>query len=654
MESRTNPPLPLPTLRDTCARYLKSLRPLLQPRDLAKTELVVSEFERSDVAAKMQSLLEAKATSEPNWLEVWWEALAYLQPRYGCALRVNPAACFLLPPAPQLQRAARLLHATAEYYLMMMKGELPKETLMKLPLCQFQFQRIFSTWREPCEGMDTIHTVRGQTHAVVIVSGHFFAVELLKRAKDGALFELESVASIHRSLHEIMETVSRVFDPLGPGQSPAPFTSLDDRDTWAGLKKDIRESHPINASSLKSVDEALTVLILERDVVGAKDVTVEELPSNADSTTDLFRQNLGGDARNRWFDKLCYIVYRNGVCGGNGEHSVADAIVAVIMWSWVCDRVTEGEENADDSFFYTWRSSRGPDGEKKAWAEAPAVPYELLRWRLSTAIEQLVDEAATDFYTRQRCKVDAKVLKFRTFGRRLLRWSKIPPDAFIQMAIQLAYERATHRGRVPVYESAHTRLFHHGRTSTVRSCTDQSAAFVASMADLSRELISKPETKARVRKLLVEAMQNHTMLTADALQAQGVDRHLLGLQVAASLSGVDPSKLPLFADPAYATSGGGGTYVLSTSNVTAGNLADPKVIGGFMPMVEKGVVSLVRHLRAFSNQIEALCILRFQYLYRRVCAILCGTQNCTSSSRAGKTLIRDAALKSFQALFAIP
>lgn len=58
------------------------------------------------------------------------------------------------------------------------------------------------------------------------------------------------------------------------------------------------------------------------------------------------------------------------------------------------------------------------------------------------------------------------------------------PDAFIQMALQLAWYRT--RGTVTAtYETALTRLFHHGRTETIRSLSSDSQAFVLAMGDMS-------------------------------------------------------------------------------------------------------------------------------------------------------------------------
>jgi len=53
----------------------------------------------------------------------------------------------------------------------------------------------------------------------------------------------------------------------------------------------------------------------------------------------------------------------------------------------------------------------------------------------------------------------------------------VSPDAYIQLALQLAYYRDAGRF-VLTYEASMTRLFLHGRTETVRSLTQESCNFV--------------------------------------------------------------------------------------------------------------------------------------------------------------------------------
>lgn len=68
------------------------------------------------------------------------------------------------------------------------------------------------------------------------------------------------------------------------------------------------------------------------------------------------------------------------------------------------------------------------------------------------------------------------------YGKGFMKKCRISPDAFIQMALQLAYYRDAGRFSL-TYEASMTRLFREGRTETVRPCTIESAAWVKSMLD---------------------------------------------------------------------------------------------------------------------------------------------------------------------------
>lgn len=98
---------------------------------------------------------------------------------------------------------------------------------------------------------------------------------------------------------------------------------------------------------------------------------------------------------------------------------------------------------------------------------------------------------------------------FHEFGKGLIKKCRTSPDAFIQMALQLAQfrvrvgaSRRPSRGMRAqlffllhcfsnplqdqglfclTYESSMTRMFRDGRTETVRSCTSEAVAFVRAM-----------------------------------------------------------------------------------------------------------------------------------------------------------------------------
>lgn len=62
--------------------------------------------------------------------------------------------------------------------------------------------------------------------------------------------------------------------------------------------------------------------------------------------------------------------------------------------------------------------------------------------------------------------------------------SGFSPDAYIQLAMQLAWYH-TMGEFTATYETALTRMFHKGRTKTIRTLSEESRAFVLAMADCS-------------------------------------------------------------------------------------------------------------------------------------------------------------------------
>ena len=80
--------------------------------------------------------------------------------------------------------------------------------------------------------------------------------------------------------------------------------------------------------------------------------------------------------------------------------------------------------------------------------------------------------------------VDLHILAFSDFGKGVIKKCKVSPDAFIQMALQLAYFRDIGKHHL-TYEASMTRLFREGRTETVRSCSIESSDWVKSMVSQS-------------------------------------------------------------------------------------------------------------------------------------------------------------------------
>jgi len=82
-------------------------------------------------------------------------------------------------------------------------------------------------------------------------------------------------------------------------------------------------------------------------------------------------------------------------------------------------------------------------------------------------------------------------------------------------------------------------------------------------------------------RLFREACRKHIELMKEAVDGQGIDRHLLGLQLIAASEGLPTPAI--FTDKAWTASGGGGNFVLSTSCV-----GFSRIIGGCPAMVKDG------------------------------------------------------------------
>jgi carnitine O-palmitoyltransferase 1 len=102
-----------------------------------------------------------------------------------------------------------------------------------------------------------------------------------------------------------------------------------------------------------------------------------------------------------------------------------------------------------------------------------------LMWDLTPEVEQLImnsyDEAMA-----VADNTDLHIYIHDLFGKKEFKRCKTSPDAFIQMALQLAYYNEFGRNDL-TYESSMTRLFRYGRTETIRSSSIESCNWVKSM-----------------------------------------------------------------------------------------------------------------------------------------------------------------------------
>lgn len=483
------PRLPLPALRDSAQRFLRWCEPLLDSAQFTATETAVEEFLSPESPAwALHSELERVDASQDSrsWLDDYWPS-QYLGARGRVALDVNYFFLLADREGDQCERAADLLAAAVDFKRRVDAEEVPPEAPRGRPQSMEQLKRLFGTTRIPGETMDTVRTPYSPEHPgpsrarhiVVLSHGHMFAFDVLD--PDGRPYTPDELTT---GLRELLAAVS---EQTAPGQSIGHLTTKG-RTEWARSRRALLEVDPANPAALETVEAALLCLTLEGDTPADDRAAAERL--------------LHGDSANRWFDKvLGFVVFPDGRAGLNCEHSTLDGTTAASFL------------NAVDAFSVPART--GTDsGRVPGFAPVEFVLDEALRADIRESGEAFADYAAqgvnTTFSSREFNSERAKALG-------------VSPDAFIQLAFQLAHKRA--KGRPgSVYESISSRQYHYGRTESMRVITPESVAFV--------EAMENPDADAGAREAAARAAARQHSARAKGCQVgEGPERHLWTLEL---------------------------------------------------------------------------------------------------------------------------
>ena len=154
-----------------------------------------------------------------------------------------------------------------------------------------------------------------------------------------------------------------------------------------------------------------------------------------------------------------------------------------------------------------------------------------------------------------------QVQSFQGYGSTFIKKAGYSPDAYVQMAMQLATYRLFGE-QAGTYEATQVRPFLHGRTETTRSVSPASEAFVKYMG--LRPKYDEHDTAVRKQKLdlLRAAVSSHVEYIGKAAAAHGVDRHFLGLSMLVQDDEVAPV---LYSHPLFIRSK---RWRVSTSHLT--------------------------------------------------------------------------------------
>ncbi|KAM9338278.1 carnitine O-acetyltransferase [Symphorus nematophorus] len=521
------PTLPVPPLQQTCERYITALEPIIEEDELKYTKELVDDFKKAGgVGERLQRDLEKRARSTDNWLSAWWVQVAYLEYRLPVVVHSSPG--LVLPrmnfrdKQGQIRFAAKLIAGVLDFKTMIDNETLPVEYLGGKPLCMNQYYEVLSSCRIPGLKKDSIvnhaKSSRPPRHITVVHNFQFFVLDVYNSdgsplTADQLFLQLERICSSSQETDTV---------PVG-------ILTTQHRDAWGKAYVNLMKDKT-NKESVSAIQRSIFTLCLD----GAMPRVSDDMYRSCAAVQMLHGGGSQWNSGNRWFDKtLQFIIGEDGTCGANYEHAPAEGppIVALI------DHVVE----------YT---------RKPEMIRSPMVPLPMpkkLHFSITPEIKKDIEEAKNSMNTLAQ-DLDMRVIVFGHFGKNVPKAYKMSPDAFIQVALQLAYYRM-YRRCCATYESASLRMFRLGRTDTIRSASNAAAAFVKAFDDPSKQNTEKVD-------LMEKAVKAHRAYTNMAISGQAIDRHLLGLKMVAV---EEKLSIPdVFKDTAYAKAL---HYQLSTSQV---------------------------------------------------------------------------------------
>lgn len=524
------PPLPVPSLQQTMDKYLLAVKPLVDEEDYEYTKDLVKDFLKPNGDGEMlHDKLLQKAKTEKNWLAAWWDNAAYFDCRSPVVITTSPGLAFPKFPVTDktghLKYAARVISSVLKFKNLLDTEAIPVDMMGKSPLCMMQYLKLLCSCRIPLPVRDEVVVAPKGTvkHVLVAHNNEFYVLNVYNGNQ--LLSEGELVTQMEKILH----------NSEAPEEAVGVLTSAD-RTIWAKQRKRLLKDNR-NKANLEAMENAIFVLCLDKPPPPSTQApSVMEMPSSSITA----RQCLHGDgtncnSANRWFDKITQIcVSEDGHAGMCYEHSAAEGPPVAALCNYII-------ENLD-----------GHQVIKPAQANHLEPPSKL-RWNLTNKVKEEIQQSAADLDS-MISDIDLRCFVYNGYGKDFVKKQKMSPDAWVQMAFQLTFYRL-HNHNPPTYETGSTRKFMLGRTDTIRSASIASSEFVKAM-------VSPNKTNAEKLDLMNKAIEAHTKYTKETVNGQAIDRHLLGMKLAAIESGMKLHELFIDSSYQYALH-----YKLSTSQV---------------------------------------------------------------------------------------
>lgn len=535
------PLMPVPDLKITCRKLIEWAEPLLTEEESIRTREVIEQFLQSGgEGEKLQNeLIEwSHQHAQSNWSAPVWRNL-YLESRDS--LVINSNVFYYLKSkldekaSSQANIAAALIVSVYNFIALVDNEELTVDMQKELPLCMNQYNNLFSSIRIAQPGTDEFKVSSSRKHIVVMHNMRMYKIDILDtagsiRCPAAIEFDLECILSIP-----------------GEGQNLGLLTTMQ-RDDWAESRADLLQVSANNKNAMTVVEEAAFVLCLDE--------------SDPEEITQVSKQLLHGEGRDRFFDKsLQFIVFKNGKTGVNFEHTGVDGSVMLRLIAHIYDTI--------DKVSFDKRTVSAQTMQ----AVSPSV--EEIEFDLDDALKQTICTAA-DSFSQHTANTQTRVLNFTQFGKNQIKQFGVSPDAFVQMALQLA-EYKLYGKCYSAYEAVMTRMFLDGRIDVLYTVSPESTLFIHNILDADCSRQTKIDS-------LINAARKHIERANECRLGHGVYSHFLALKYRYKEAGrnIGITALPeIFTDKGYQT--------LNHSVVCTSTTSDYGVeLAGYGPIVDDG------------------------------------------------------------------
>ncbi|KAG0260950.1 hypothetical protein BG011_001456, partial [Mortierella polycephala] len=278
----TLPKLPVPTLEETLAKYLRSIEPLTTPEELERSKTLAKDFLKPGGLGRtlQQRLLDVDRAAPDNWLDdTWWISKAYHEWREPLLINSNwyilmrndlnhPTVFHSTEENPayttfQVKRAAHVAQQLLDYTEALFSQNIPIEKTKAGPLCMHQYTQLLGVTRIPQHGCDRLAYMpfpSPSKHIVLIIDDQFFKINVYskenKRLLDG---------DMERQFLNAIAQLKQI-----KASAPVGLLTCDQRDAWTKAREHLVVLDPKNRESLQVIEDALFCVTLDSSAEATK------------------------------------------------------------------------------------------------------------------------------------------------------------------------------------------------------------------------------------------------------------------------------------------------------------------------------------------------------------------------------------------------